>query len=130
MSIWGLVAAPLMAVSAQPSDQIVAAPTAPTDVFESLTPLSQSAMADAAGGADTAIDIQIGTLISDNQENLADVDNVQISDSVTGEITSNIIENNTGLTTVFNNTGNGVVFQSNVNLNIFLGDTGAPPTVE
>ncbi|MEL7485828.1 MAG: hypothetical protein AAGJ87_01285 [Pseudomonadota bacterium] len=127
LSAWMLFAAPYVApatadpaATAEPT-VLVAAATA-DDVFHGDAVLSEQMMRDAAGGQDVAVDI------SDLGVNIADQDglvrNVDVNDTVNGQIANNTAENNSGITTIFNNTGNGVVFQSSVQVNIFLGDGG------
>lgn len=134
MSIfWGMFAAPLLAHAA-----LVAPLTAPTpaetlviedsqssdeqnQAFAALEALAPADMADAAAGADAAINIgQLGANASNQSGGVTDV----VVAGATGEISANSVANNAGFTTIFNNTGNGVVFQNTVNVNVFL--TGAP----
>ena len=124
MSAWGLLAAPLMAQGAPAPATAVQEPAAisasaagEADIFSELSVMDENAMRDAAGGADTAIDIgNIGMNVSKNTGQTKDV---EVNNSTTGQIANNAVNGNGGITTVFNNTGNGVVFQSNVNVNIF-----------
>jgi hypothetical protein len=129
MSLWGLFAAPLLATAA-PSDQSggVVAPFDPLadeiaapieqDAFSGFAAMDETAMADASGGANTAVNI--GLLVSNSATQNGGVSDVS-SNGDTGQIANNSAANNSGITTIFNNTGNGVVFQSTVNVNIFLG---------
>lgn len=124
MSAWGLFLTPLMTAAAMGDDAAVAdAMTAPAvaiegDLFTDLAAMPDAAMSAASGGADTAVNI--GFISSTASNNNSDMNNVSISNTQNGEITDNVITDNSGITTVFNNTGNGVVLQSNVNVNVFL----------
>lgn len=130
MSFWGLLAAPLLA-SAGPAEENAAgfaeaallAP-APEDAFSAFDTMDETAMADAAGGANTAI--SIGALVSNSATQNGGVNGVSTNGD-TGQIANNSAANNSGITTVFYNTGNGVLFQSTVNVNIFLGQTAPNP---
>lgn len=133
MSFWGLLAAPLMAASgpADPVDAMAdAASNAPVefaseaDAFSEFAAMDEGAMADASGGADTAVNI--GVLVSNAATQTGGVRGVTTNGD-TGQIANNSATNNSGITTVFNNTGNGVLFQSTVNVNIFLGETAPTP---
>ncbi len=121
MSAWGILAAPLLANApiVEPADMTVqASATAQTDIFSTLMVMDESAMSDASGGADTAVDIErIALNIAKNDGSVSDT---SVINSDTGQITDNVVSGNGGITTVFNNTGNGVSFQSIVNINIEL----------
>jgi hypothetical protein len=110
--IWGILAAPLIAAQDPP-------PLVGTDdAFGGLVILETDEMRDAAGGADTAIDVgAIGVNISGQAGEVA---GVATTNSPTGQIAGNLVSDNGGVTTVFNNTGNGVIFQNTLNVNIFL----------
>lgn len=124
MSVWILFTVPYLAPS-------VALPEPETpnhtpeyviatndDIFGGDLILSEAMMRDAAGGTEVAVDItDLGVNIADNRGLVRDV---EINDTVNGQIANNVAQNNSGITTIFNNTGNGVVFQSNVQVNIFL----------
>lgn len=125
MSAWGIFAAPFLAHAPAPVEAPVAAVSdaaqisEASDIFGAFSPMDELAMSKASGGSNTAVDI------GDFDLNIADndgaVDNVNVNNSDTGQITDNVVSGNGGITTVFNNTGNGVVFQSIVNVNIDLG---------
>jgi len=121
MSAWGILAAPLLAITpiVGPADMAVQA-SAPvqTDIFSTLTIMDESAMSDASGGEATAIDIE--RLALNIAKNDGSVRDTSVVNSDTGQISDNIVSGNGGITTVFNNTGNGVSFQSIVNINIEL----------
>ena len=127
MSAWGIFAAPFLAHAPAPADAPAAAADIEivsdgSDIFSGISALDENAMSAASGGADTAVDIgDFGLNIADND---GSVENVNVTDSETGQIANNVVSGNGGITTVFNNTGNGVVFQNSVNVNIFLGDGG------
>ena len=121
MSVWGLVAAPLM-IAGSPADvapdgaQSVA--FSEDDLFAGDAILTPEDMADAAGGMQVAFELDdVGINTANNDGTVRDV---QVNDTITGKIVDNAVTNNSGITTVFNNTGNGVVLQSNVQINIFL----------
>lgn len=124
MSAWGIFAAPFLAHA--PAHMDAPATTAGieivsdgSDIFSGFSALDEQTMSSASGGADTAVDIgDFGLNIADND---GSVENVNVTDSETGQIANNMVSGNGGITTVFNNTGNGVVFQNSVNVNIFLG---------
>ncbi|MEL7489946.1 MAG: hypothetical protein AAGJ73_04435 [Pseudomonadota bacterium] len=122
MNAWMLFAAPYIAPAMAPQDAtaIEMAPPAheAADIFSGEAKLDERMMRDAAGGSNVAFDItDLGVNINDTQ---GDVTNVEVNNSVNGQIANNVAENNSGITTIFNNTGNGVVFQSTVQVNIFL----------
>jgi hypothetical protein len=128
MSAWGMLAAPLLATQLQlpPEDREAAmAATASMgavemtleSTFEGLTAMDDASMSLASGGESTAIDIGgLGVNISDQAGGVSDI---EVKDTVNGQISGNIVSDNSGITTVFSNTGNGVIFQSTVNVNIF-----------
>ena len=123
MSAWGIFAAPFLAHAPVDAPAAVDAETVivadGADIFSDFSALDEQTMSAASGGADTAVDIgDFGLNIADND---GSVDNVNVTDSETGQIANNVVSGNGGITTVFNNTGNGVVFQNSVNVNIFLG---------
>lgn len=141
MSAWGLIITPAL-IAADPSisdaqretDLAAYAQTAPEeflDPFAELTALAgvsaldDTTMSNTSGGTHTAIDI--GYLGVNVAENDGQVNNVNVSNTVNGDIRDNIVSDNGGITTVFNNTGNGVVMQSIVNMNIFLQGAAASP---
>jgi hypothetical protein len=131
MSAWGLLAAPLMAQAAEPGTTTIAAPMSEpaavvgeaSDLFGGLATMDDSAMQDASGGSDTAINI--GNIDIINIDSEGTIENATINANTTnsqnGQIANNAVANNNGITTVFNNTGNGVIMQSTVNVNIFMG---------
>lgn len=123
VSLWGAFAAPFLA-QAVPVETAIMPPTVETaepaslDAFSDIAPMASGDMADAAGGTDTAVSIDLlGVNSSDQNGQVAGV----VVNGVTGAVSGNSITNNSGFTTVFSNTGNGVVFQNTVNVNIFLG---------
>lgn len=136
MSVWGLIAAPLMAPTGDtPHLDIAPAASAPVeiahniaadDIFAGDTLLDMSEMRDAAGGSNTAVNI--GVIQRNVAENNGTVDNVNVANTTNGQIANNIIQDNDGLTASFNNTGNGVIQQATFQVNVFLG--GAPAPVE
>lgn len=125
MSAWGIFAAPFLAHAPVPADMPAAVQTEAfessegADVFGGFAPMDELAMSEASGGNNTAVDI--GDFDLNVADNDGSVDNVNVNNSDTGQITDNVVSGNGGITTVFNNTGNGVVFQSIVNVNIDLG---------
>lgn len=138
MSAWGLIITPVL-IATDPSlneaEQQAAldayAPTAAEqylDIFDELASLSDvsalddAAMSTASGGADTAINIDnLGVNMAENNGSVSDVN---VSNSTSGDVTDNIVTDNSGITTVFNNSGSGVLMQSIVNVNIFLQGAG------
>lgn len=138
MSAWGFIITPVL-IAADPSlteeqrdAQITEyAPTAAEqylDVFDELASLADvsalddAAMATASGGADTAINID--SLGVNMAENTGSVSGVNVSNSTSGDVSNNVVSDNSGITTVFNNSGTGVLMQSIVNVNIFLQGAG------
>jgi hypothetical protein len=128
ISAWGLLAAPFLAQAQAPSAAGMEAAMPPAhssvhaDLFDEMPLLDEGAMRDASGGAQSAVDI---TNLGMNFANSGgSVSNNQVNNTQTGQIANNAIDNNRGITTVFNNTGNGVVFQSTVQVNIFLNGPG------
>jgi hypothetical protein len=126
MSAWGLLALPLIAQTTEPGttryevtpSELSAAPAGEAfDLFSDLSLLDESALKDASGGADTAIDI--GMIGVNASEIDGDVDNNNVSNSTTGDVMDNVISGNDGITFQVNNSGNGVVVQNTVNINIF-----------
>ena len=136
MSAWMLFAAPFAAHSAgeqaaadmtgaaEPSAifDIAQAADPSADIFAGDDVLSEKMMKDAAGGTSVAVDISnIGVNVADQRGLVKDLN---LQNTSNGQIANNAVNNNSGITTVFNNTGNGVVFQSSVQVNIFLDDGG------
>ena len=136
MSAWMLFAAPYVAPAtatqdaaalvdaAAPTTMIAQAP-ASDDIFGGDAVLEESVLRDSAGGTgfdftqiNTTVDI--GNVGSNNADNRGLVKNNTVNNTNTGQIANNAVNDNGGITTVFNNTGNGVVFQSTVQVNIFL----------
>ncbi|MEM9494822.1 MAG: hypothetical protein AAGA09_02370 [Pseudomonadota bacterium] len=141
MSVWGLIAAPLFAPGAMTNagadaamaSSVSASPThyasektasVDDDLFAGDTLLGEKAMRETAGGSEVAFNLgDVGVNLANAEGN---VSNIEANNSNSGQIASNTVANNSGITTVFNNTGTGVVMQSNVQVNVFLGD--APVT--
>lgn len=126
MSAWGLLALPLIAQTAEPGTTTIE--TTPSelasasekdafDLFDGIAVLDESAMGNAAGGAEVATDIGLLGINASNSD--GDVDDTIVTSSQTGAISDNIIQGNDGITFQVNNSGNGVVVQNTVNINIF-----------
>jgi len=139
MSAWMLFAAPYVAPAtaaqdaatlvdaAAPAAVVAQAPTS-DDIFGGDAVLQESVLRDSTGtfaGSPielTQIDavIDVGNVGANTADNRGLVKDIAITDTTTGQIANNAVNDNNGITTVFNNTGNGVVFQSTVQVNIFL----------
>lgn len=126
MSAWGLLALPLIAQATEPGTTIIeatpselaAAPAADAfDLFGELSLMDESAMKNASGGADTAVDI--GLIGLNASEANGQIDETTVNNSQTGDIAQNVISGNDGITFQVNNSGNGVIVQNTVNINIF-----------
>jgi hypothetical protein len=126
MSAWGLLALPLIAQTTEPGtttiettpSELAAAPADDAfDLFGDLSLMDEGAMMNASGGADTAFDI--GTIGLNASETNGQIDETTVNNSQTGEIASNVISGNDGITFQVNNSGNGVIVQNTVNINIF-----------
>lgn len=126
MSAWGLLALPLIAQTTEPGtttiettpSELAAAPADDAfDLFGDLSLMDEGAMISASGGADTAFDI--GMIGLNASETNGQIDETTVSNSQTGEIASNVISGNDGITFQVNNSGNGVIVQNTVNINIF-----------
>jgi hypothetical protein len=96
------------------------------DPFATLAPMDQNSLRRASGrGAVYGVDLSAYNLVElDNfQNNDADIDglieNTIVTDTTTGDLTDNMVTNNSGITTVFINSGNNVILQSNVQINVY-----------
>ena len=123
LSVWGMIAAPLMTPAA-PAPHIDATPLVEEiDLFSGDAVLDIETMSDAAGGTEAALNFEdVGVNIADSNASVSDVNFVNAN---SGQITDNVVSNNSGVTTVYNNTGNGVIFQSTLQINVFLGENGS-----
>ncbi len=140
MSAWGFIITPILLASnpniddAQRDLDVAAyAQTVPQeslDLFDDMASLAGVSalddveMSSASGGAGVAVDIaNLGVNIAENN---GSVSGVSTTNSNSGDVSNNIVSDNSGITTVFNNSGTGVVMQSIVNMNIYL--QGAVPS--
>ena len=129
MSVWGLIAAPLMtpAVDAAPQHQTNPVELAETatadDIFSGDTVLNIGEMRDAAGGTDAATNIAIVEQ-NNNAVNTGTNTDINVNNSTNGEIAANTVQGNDGLSAVQFNTGNGVNQIANFQVNVYLGTTG------
>ncbi|MEE4209778.1 MAG: hypothetical protein V2I43_10980 [Parvularcula sp.] len=108
-----------------PALDIPEAPLA-DDPFHQLATLETPDLREAAGrGAGYGIDlsgydvVDIENYQNNNASLDGSVENSQVSDTQTGSVTDNVIEGNSGITTVFINSGNNVVLQSSVQINVY-----------
>ena len=126
---WTLLAAPAMATAVAqdpgPARSRAEGAGAP-DLFSSEITLSEQQMRDAAGGTGTAFDILIDDLGINIVDNTGIVTDVDANGAITGQITDNNINGNSGVTSILFNTGNGVLFQSTMQVNVFV--DGATPS--
>ncbi len=122
MSVWGLIAAPLMTQAAPAPHQEAAPPiaAAEADIFADEAILNTQMMSDAAGG--NGIEIELDDVGINLANSTASVEDVSIGTSQTGQIAGNTISNNHGFTTSIFNSGSGVSITSTLQVNIFLGD--------
>jgi len=125
MSVWGLIAAPLL-VSGGPGDTtpMAAAITAPAgemDIFSGDSVLNEQAMSDASGGADTAFHLDnVGVNIANADANVSDI---SADGAQTGQIANNVIQDNK-YSFVTINSGIGVSINNILQINIFLNGAG------
>ena len=91
------------------------------DIFGQSAMMDDASMRDAAGGS-SHYAIDLGALGINSSSSIATVTDNSADNSITGEIASNIVANNSGFTTVVFNSGNQVVFQNTVQVNVFTGN--------
>jgi len=131
MSVWGLIAAPLLTPGAPSADiAMIETPSAAVqsiageaDIFSGDQVLGIQAMRDAAGGTETAITIgNVGINIADSTSTITDI---ATNDTTTGDISNITVEANRGATFVTSISGVGVSVQNTYQVNVFLGGAGS-----
>ena len=95
---------------------MVAQAPASDDIFGGDAVLEESILRDSAGGFATNLTqidavIDIGHVGVNNAENKGLVKNIAINDTNTGQIANNAVNDNSGITTVFNNPETALFFK-------------------